>query len=104
MKLRKEFVEGQIQWILSYVQEEVADVWKKNILEDLEVEEVEYKSAGEFLTEIKKKFRGGDEELVKMGERWHSGRDSCPYVLCLPQTYLRLWVQFLSSPLYWVTA
>ena len=34
------------------------------------------------------------------GERWHSGRDPHPYVLCLPQTYLRLWVQFLSSPLY----
>jgi len=41
---------------------------------------------------------------ITIGERWHSGRAPCPYVLCLPQTYLRLWVQFLSSsPLYWVT-
>ena len=32
------------------------------------------------------------------GERWHSGRAPYPCVLCLPQTYLRLWVQFLSSP------
>ena len=38
------------------------------------------------------------------GERWHSGRDPHPCVLCLSQTYLRLWVQFLSSPLCWVTA
>ena len=39
-----------------------------------------------------------------MRERWHSGRAPRPYILCLPQTYLRLWVQFLSSPLCWVTA
>ena len=38
-----------------------------------------------------------------MEERWHSGRDPHSYILCLPQTYLRLWVQFLSSPLCWVT-
>ena len=44
------------------------DIWKKNILEDLEVEEVKYKSAGKFLTEIKKEFGGEDEELVKIAE------------------------------------
>jgi len=38
-----------------------------------------------------------------VGKRWHSGRDPHPYILCLPQTYLRLWVQFLSSSLCWVT-
>jgi len=37
-------------------------------LEDLEAEEIEYKSVGEFLIEIKRKFRGGDEELVKVAE------------------------------------
>ena len=41
--------------------------------------------------------------VYMVGERWHSGRDPRPYILCLPQTYLRLWVQFLSSPLCWVT-
>jgi len=68
MKLREELVEEQIQWILSYVQEGAVDVWKENILEDLEVGEVEYESAGEFLTEIKKEFGGGDEESVKVAE------------------------------------
>ena len=29
---------------------------------------MEYKSAGEFLAEIKKKFGGGDEESVKVAE------------------------------------
>ena len=66
MKMRKAAVEEQIQWVLSYVQEELVDIWKENILEELEVGEVEYKSVGEFLTEIKKEFGGGDEELLKV--------------------------------------
>ena len=37
-------------------------------MEELEAGEVEYKSAGEFLAEIKKEFGGGDEELVKVAE------------------------------------
>jgi len=68
MKLREESVEGQIQWILLYVQRAAADIWKENILEDLKVGEVEYESAGEFLIEIKKEFGGGDKELVKVVE------------------------------------
>ena len=46
----------------------LADIWKKNILEDLEEEELEHESVGEFLATIKKEFRGGKEELVKMVE------------------------------------
>jgi len=68
MKLREKSVEGQIQWILSYVQRGVVDIWKENVLEDLEAEEVKYKSARKFLMEIKKEFRRGDEELVKVTE------------------------------------
>jgi len=37
-------------------------------LEDLEGEELEYESVGEFLAEIKKEFRGGEEELLKVAE------------------------------------
>ena len=44
------------------------NVWKKNLLEDLESEEVEFRSAGEFLLELKKEFGGGDKELVKIVE------------------------------------
>ena len=32
MKMREAAVEEQIQWVLSYVQEELADVWKENVL------------------------------------------------------------------------
>ena len=44
------------------------DIWKENIIEDLEVGEVKYKLAEEFLTEIKKKFGGRNEESVKIAE------------------------------------
>jgi len=36
MKIREMAVEEQIQWILSYVQGGSADVWKENMLEDLD--------------------------------------------------------------------
>jgi len=37
-------------------------------MEDLETEEVEFESAGEFLAEIRKEFGGGDEEALKVAE------------------------------------
>ena len=61
-------VEEQIQWVLSHIQRGSADVWKENVIEDLEEEAVEYKSVGKFLTAIKKKFGGGEKELVKVPE------------------------------------
>jgi len=51
--------------VLSYVQREAADIWKENILEELEARELEFKTVGEFLAEIKKEFGGGEEESVK---------------------------------------
>jgi len=36
-----------------------ADIWEENILEDLEVRLLEYKTMGEFLMEIRKEFGGG---------------------------------------------
>ena len=67
-KLAETTVEEQIQWILLYVQGGSADIWKKNVLEELEVGEVEYESVGEFLAEIKKEFGGGDKESIKIIE------------------------------------
>ena len=66
--MRKVTVEEQIQWILSYVQGELADIWKENILEDLEEGSLEYELVGEFLTTIKREFGGRDKELVKVVE------------------------------------
>jgi len=68
MRLRETSVEEQIQWILSYVQGGSADIWKENIMEELETGEIKFESAREFLAGIKKEFEGGDEELVKVAE------------------------------------
>ena len=38
MKIRNITIKEQIQWILFYMQKELADMWKENILEDLETE------------------------------------------------------------------
>jgi len=42
-----------------------ADVWKENVMEEMEAGEVEYESAEEFLACLKKEFGGGEEEAVK---------------------------------------
>jgi len=68
MKMRRVSVEEQIQWVLSYMQGGSVDIWKENVLEDLEGGLLEYKTVGEFLVDIKREFGGGDEELVKIAE------------------------------------
>ena len=66
--MREDAVEEQIQQILSYIQEESTDIWKKNVLEDLKSGNLEYEIAEEFLVDLKKEFRRGDEETVKVAE------------------------------------
>jgi len=68
MKLRGNTVEEQVQWVLTYVQGGSMDVWKENMMEELESGEVEYESVEEFLTCLKKEFGGGEEESVKAAE------------------------------------
>jgi len=68
MKMREASVEEQIQWIFSYVQGGLVNVWKENTLKDLEAGLLEYETVGEFLAEIGKEFGGGDKESVKVAE------------------------------------
>jgi len=68
MRLRESSVEEQIQWILSYIQGRSADIWKENVMEELETGEIEFESAEEFLAEIRREFGGGDKESVKVAE------------------------------------
>ena len=42
MKMREAMVKEQVFWILSHVQGGSADVWKENVMEELESGEVEY--------------------------------------------------------------
>ena len=57
--MREVLVEKQIQWVLSYIQGELVDMWKENMLEKLEVGELESETIEEFLAEIKKEFGEG---------------------------------------------
>ena len=50
------------------MQRRSADLWKKNLLEDLEIEKVEFEIAEEFLLTLKKKYGEGDKESVKVVE------------------------------------
>ena len=68
MKLRGNTVEEQVQWVLTYVQGGSVDVWKENIMEELEGGEVEYEPVEEFFTTLRKEFGGGEEESVKAVE------------------------------------
>ena len=68
IKIRDVVVEEQIQWMLLYVQGELADVQKENIIEDLKEENLEYKTVREFLADLKRKFREEDNEMIKVAE------------------------------------
>jgi len=68
MKMREVTVKEQVFWILSHVQEGSVDIWKENVMEELETGEMEYEMAEELLTVLKKKFGRGKEEAVKAAE------------------------------------
>jgi len=71
MKMREGTVEEQVIWVLLYVQGGSADIWKENVMEELEAGEMEYESIEEFFTSMKKEFGGGEEEATKAAElRW----------------------------------
>ena len=68
IKLRGNIVKEQIQWILTYVQGGSVDVWKENMMDELESREMEYETVEDFLTSLRKEFGGGEEESVKAVE------------------------------------
>jgi len=68
MKMRETTVEEQVFWILSHVQGGSVDIWKENVMEELESGEIEYETAEELLTTLRKEFGGEEEESVKAAE------------------------------------
>ena len=50
------------------MQKRSADIQKENILEDLEVENLEYKTVEEFLVDLKKEFREENNKTIKVAE------------------------------------
>ena len=68
MKMREAMVEEQVFWILSHIQRGLVDIWKENMMEELEAGEIEYETVEKFLISVKKEFSGGEEEVVKAAE------------------------------------
>jgi len=68
MKMRDATVEEQVFWILLHLQGGTVDIWKENVMEELEAGEMEYKMVKELLTVLKKEFGRGEEKAVKAAE------------------------------------
>ena len=66
--MRDIMMEKQVQWVLSYMQRGLADVWKKNMIEDLESRSLSYITIGEFLSDLKEEFSSGDNKMIKITE------------------------------------
>jgi len=68
MRIRDAAVEEQVQWMQLYMQGELANIWKENIIEDLESESLVYIILGEFLTDLEQKIGRGNNETMKVVE------------------------------------
>ena len=68
MKIKEGTVEEQVIWVILYVQGGSADIWKENVMEELEAREMEYESIEKFFTSMKKEFGEGEEEATKAAE------------------------------------
>ena len=68
MKIRKNTVEEQVHWILMYIQEGLTDMWKENILVDLELENWKFVLVRELLVALKREFERKVNKLTKVME------------------------------------
>ena len=62
-KMKRVPVEEQIQWVLSYMQRGAADVWKENMLEELEAGELEFETVGRIFSRDKEGVWGRRREV-----------------------------------------
>lgn len=68
MRMRDEEIEEQVQQILVYVQGGLANIWKENLLENIKVGEMAFALVRDFLVELKREFREGNNELSKVAK------------------------------------
>ena len=66
MKMTEETAATQVAWVLSYVQGEIAEAWKDNLLDKLAKGESEVESAEQLFTKIRNDFRETSEEESKI--------------------------------------
>ena len=83
MRLRGNTAEEQVQWALTYVQGGSADVWKENIMDEIEAGEVEFELVEEFFYMFEKRIwwrRGGVSKgggIEKIGTRRKNNGGVC---------------------------
>jgi len=68
IRMRDVEVEKQVYWILTYMQRELVDIWKENLLENIDIGKIQFKSVAGFLEKLKGKFGRGDDELNKVAK------------------------------------
>ena len=66
MRMKGSSEEEKILWVLTYVQGGVAEVWKKNILEEKRQEVLGVETVEELFTKMREEFRKFDEESRKV--------------------------------------
>jgi len=66
MKMTEEAAATQMAWVLSYVQGEIAEAWKDNLLDELTKGELEVESAEQLFTKIRNDFGETLEEERKI--------------------------------------
>jgi len=66
MKMTNEVATTQVAWVLSYVQGEVAEAWKDNLLDELAKRESEVDTVEKLFTKIRNNFEEMSEEEKKI--------------------------------------
>jgi len=66
MKMTEEAAATQVAWVLSYVQREIAEAWKDNLLDELAKGESEVESVEQLFTKIRNNFGETSEEERKI--------------------------------------
>ena len=66
MKMMEEVATTQIAWVLSYVQERVAEAWKDNLLNKLAKGESEVETVEQLFTKIRNDFGETSEKEKKI--------------------------------------
>jgi len=66
MKMTEEVATTQVAWVLSYVQGEVAEAWKDNLMDELAKRESEVEIAEQLFSKIRNDFRETSEEERKI--------------------------------------
>ena len=66
MKMAEEAAATQVAWVLSYVQREIAEAWKDNLLNELAKGESKVESVEQLFTKIRNDFGETSEEERKI--------------------------------------